>query len=261
MEFHKMIKLTLEKNGFVTYEDTGIDGDDGSFIVPPEMSFMIGCEEFNHYIAEGVNVETFFKLMNNYPGTEYLVSGARNYKALYNNDTLPEAQDNITPLDWIVITHVTEVTHRDNTRELIRDEPDEFGCTEVNFGDPTPVDESDASFADDFFSASGEDKEHPNWGLDFIPVRNLLNVPIKIGPHYASITSDIRYDEKGNLTNLNNKNIMVETECFPTILDVFREIMVEITFHGVPEERKRRLGKIEEAVESVEQYGLGEDDA
>ncbi len=77
-----------------------------------------------------------------------------------------------------------------------------------------------------------------NYGLDFIPVNQLVHLPVRLRPE-LEIHKD--FEKVG------------EARCNFTLLDVLGEIYWEISFFGSPEDRDRESAELQERVREVEE--------
>jgi hypothetical protein len=87
----------------------------------------------------------------------------------------------------------------------------------------------------------GRDGTEATWALDFTPVNELRDLPVKLSPKVLLI--DFRGD---GFSREEFKN-----DCF-SLLEVLGEIYYEVSFHGSPEDRNEKMGDLFDAVKSIE---------
>jgi len=81
------------------------------------------------------------------------------------------------------------------------------------------------------------------YGLDFMPINKLINLPVKLENKFKI------YDEIGMLDNV---SVLIETTGVFTLYDVLCGIFGELSFHGDPETRDKEFEKLNNIVEEIE---------
>jgi len=103
----------------------------------------------------------------------------------------------------------------------------------------------------EYFSADGEEENyeegyvpptHGSYAIEFTPLSRMKHLPIRLNKKFIIREEGIRGDEE---------NIVVEGEKEFTVYEIFGEILSEITFAGLPEERDK---KWDDVVDSIEDY-------
>jgi hypothetical protein len=104
-------------------------------------------------------------------------------------------------------------------------------------GDPSPGYET--------LDVHGIDEKEPEalYALDFTPVNELADLPVRLNPNIS--IQDWRIIEDGEV-----KIEKFET-CF-SLLEILTEIFFEISFHGSPQSRDERSGELQEMVKEIE---------
>lgn len=89
-------------------------------------------------------------------------------------------------------------------------------------------------------SGIGEPDEHgmTHYGLDFIPVNQLVELPVRLRPEMR-----IWKDHKK----------LGEAPCTFTLLDILGEIYFEISFYGSPEDRDCQSAELQETMREIEE--------
>lgn len=95
------------------------------------------------------------------------------------------------------------------------------------------------------FDVHGVDDEAPNWAIEFTPVNEMANVPVRLDP--IREVHDWRDWE-----NRPNHNLKTDEglACF-SLLEVLTEIFFEISFHGSPKDRNEKMGEVFGAIEEA----------
>jgi len=81
-----------------------------------------------------------------------------------------------------------------------------------------------------------------NWGIDFTPVSEMAELPIRLAATIA--IQDTRTDKFTTETFGNRSNGF-------TLIEILGEIFFEIGFHGSPKARNERLGEVLDAIKSI----------
>ncbi len=100
-----------------------------------------------------------------------------------------------------------------------------------------------------------EPGEETSWGIDFMPVNDLANVPIVLKEKGSLEVwmnpDDPEYRTPGPDGEPRFFRLRTEYRAFYTLLDVM-EIYYEVSFHGSPEHRDERMSELAAAVAEIE---------
>lgn len=88
---------------------------------------------------------------------------------------------------------------------------------------------------------SGRDDSDTTWAIDFTPVNDLRDLPVKLANTFT--LWDWRTDEP--------EKQKLKVDCY-SLLDVLGELYFEVSFHGSPEDRNERGNELAEIVKEVE---------
>lgn len=96
------------------------------------------------------------------------------------------------------------------------------------------------------FDVCGRDGSDTRWAIDFTPVNEMANVPVKLNP-VREIRDWRNWEERPNHELKTDEGLA----CF-SLFDVLVEIFYEISFHGSPDSRNERMGDLLTAVKEIE---------
>lgn len=89
-------------------------------------------------------------------------------------------------------------------------------------------------------NVSGRDGTDTFWGIDFTPINELRDLPVKLSEKLQVV--DFRGEEF--------KREELKNDCF-SLLDVLGELYFEVSFHGSPEDRNEKMGELMDAVKAI----------
>lgn len=96
---------------------------------------------------------------------------------------------------------------------------------------------------DDSLNVSGCNDEQNNWAIDFTPVNEMRDVPVKLNTR-VQIRDWREIGEDG-------LKVIAEGDTWFSLLEVLTELFYEISFHGSPSDRNEKFGELLQAVEEV----------
>ena len=84
-----------------------------------------------------------------------------------------------------------------------------------------------------------------NYALDFSPLKNILDIPIKVGKAFLCVYPENgNYNDAQKFDNVNTDN--------PNLYEFVNYIIWELSFHGTPEDRDENLKEVRGRVDEFE---------
>jgi len=221
-----MEKLIVKKGGFLEkqiwiYNDVKKKGKYTNIKIKRKTSLFY----LNKYVEleSGFTVRDWFKLVINYPFFQKLDCFMHSYLEEYNTCPQsgcfdPENKIGAIALQKIIVFDDYKNDHNYNYNSCI------------------------------FIDVFGQTKDEIHYGIDFLHLKNYLDIPMKL-------LYGISYREKYNKGG--KKGLKIEKpkheiiNVYYTLFDLISSFIYEISFHGTPKQRDEKINELKEMVERI----------
>lgn len=256
--------IYIRKNG-IFYEN-GYSPDAEEYLFTKVKSFIPYLGEIIH-IDKEITLEDIFLIFEKDENLVNIIFGSQmghHSLSAYLEDIKKDCMDESREeLEYIELNWVAEQfdykkfyeRHKDDEKDIILGplhEPDEDEVNEIEiyvdvhgWGEYIPADGEEENYEEGYVPPT-----HGSYAIEFTPLYRIKHLPIRLNKKFIIREEGIRGDEE---------NIIVEGEKEFTVYEIFGEILSEITFAGLPEERDKKWNDVVDGIEDYKNR-MDEDD-
>lgn len=99
-----------------------------------------------------------------------------------------------------------------------------------------------------FIDVFGQTKDEIHYGIDFLHLKNYLDMPMKLLQGITYRESYKKEEKKDLKTERNNYEII---NVYYTLFDLISSFIDEISFHGIPKEKDEKMNELKEIIERI----------
>jgi len=249
--------IYIRKNG-IFYENS-YNQDSDEYVFTKVKSFIPYLNEVIH-IDQEVTLEDLFFIFEKEEDLVNVIFGSHMghhplsaYLEDIKKDCMDESREDLECIECSWVAEQFDYQkfyekHKDDEKDLVLGplhEPDENDVNEISiyvdvhgWGQYVPAEGEEESYEEGHVPP-----EHSSYAIEFTPLYRIKHLPIRLNKEFIIKEETYNYDDEGKT--------MVSGERGFSVYEVFGEILSEITFAGLPEERDE---KWDDVLDSIEDY-------
>lgn len=220
------ISLVLKRKGYISTKRWKYNEEtkEGGWEIKElkEFNTILDFLKYNVELEEGYTLRDWFHMILNYPNLQkidkYFESYLEEFRLCPQSDCFSERMPSLQFTKTINIT----LYKNDNKEEKLKNDVEIYNS----------------------FSGNRQNSDEPDWGLDFLPLKEYLDTPIKLG-------KGILIKEDHNLP-IKESYKTEEYETTYALWDIVQYIIWEISFYGTPERRDQESEELSEIHTEIE---------